>query len=287
MRRHTFNRAALMLGLSVPTAGWSGAKTLFAAPAEQALPAGAVVSLAGTPHLWVADEGGVLHWAGDTRALANRTVAWSDRREVGLDDLRAMQRGDPWLSAGLLKSGEPIYFVKWETDWAQPQLLRIQSIPDLELFGIGNSNYGQYVMEEGAWRQRFPFDPNTLTTGTLPKATSGAIAPGTTPTPTVALVARRLNQFVLNRVATHEVEISGATPNTRLRVSGTYDQAVFNASSVRISRTEKGSFPLEDAGLVTPQGTLMWRRVHPPYTGAVYTFVDTFGNKVSITFTGD
>ena len=29
---------------------------------------GAVVALQGTPHLWFADEHGVLHWGGDTRA---------------------------------------------------------------------------------------------------------------------------------------------------------------------------------------------------------------------------
>ena len=47
----------------------------------QALSSGSVVQLEGTPHLWVMSEG-VLHWAGDTRALENRYVNWSDRRLV-------------------------------------------------------------------------------------------------------------------------------------------------------------------------------------------------------------
>ena len=33
---------------------------------------GAVVALQGTPHLWFADEHGVLHWGGDTRALGRQ-----------------------------------------------------------------------------------------------------------------------------------------------------------------------------------------------------------------------
>ena len=105
------------------------------AAAPRSLAPGAVIGLAGTPHLWIADSAGVLHWGGDTRALAGKHVNWSDRRDVSLDELQALPIGDPWLSAGLLKDGDPIYLVKWETEWAQPQLLHIQSIKDVELFG--------------------------------------------------------------------------------------------------------------------------------------------------------
>ena len=68
---------------------------------------GAVVALQGTPHLWIADEQGVLHWAGDTRALAGKHIRWDSRIEVSLAQLQALNRGDPWLSAGLLKDGDP------------------------------------------------------------------------------------------------------------------------------------------------------------------------------------
>ena len=83
------------------------------AQAQQVFVHGAVVALQGTPHLWIADEQGVLHWGGDTRALADRHINWSARAEVSLDGLRALEMGDPWLSAGLLKEGDPIYLVKW------------------------------------------------------------------------------------------------------------------------------------------------------------------------------
>lgn len=50
----------------------------------------------------------------------------------------------------MLKDGDPIYLVKWESDWAQPQLLHIQSIADVELFGINGRNYGHFVLNSWA-----------------------------------------------------------------------------------------------------------------------------------------
>ncbi len=99
---------ALLLALAAVPAR---AGELFQATAAT----GAVIAIQGTPHLFIADEQGVLHWGGDTRGLQGRYVNWSDRREVTVDQLRAYRRGDPWLSAGLLKIGDPIYLVKWET----------------------------------------------------------------------------------------------------------------------------------------------------------------------------
>ena len=133
---------------------------------------GTVVALQGTPHLWIADQQGVLHWAGDTRALAGKHVRWDSRIEVTLAQLQALNRGDPWLSAGLLKDGDPIYLVKWETDWAEPRLFHIQSIGDVELFGINGSNYGSYVLDVGTWEQRFGFSAAGLPRATLPAATA-------------------------------------------------------------------------------------------------------------------
>ena len=93
-----------------------------AVQARGAFAPGTVVALQGTPHLWFADAQGVLHWGGDTRALAGRHINWNNRVEVSLEQLRTLPGGDPWLSAGLLKDGDPIYLVKWETEWAEPRL---------------------------------------------------------------------------------------------------------------------------------------------------------------------
>jgi len=70
--------------------------------------AGAVIELINTPHIWVSDDAGVLHWAGDTRALAGRSVNWQDRHTVTADYLREFRRGDPWLSFALVKIGDAI-----------------------------------------------------------------------------------------------------------------------------------------------------------------------------------
>lgn len=154
-----------------------------AAHAQQAIAPGAVVGLQGTPHLWIADEHGVLHWAGDTRALTDRSINWSDRREIGLAELQTYPVGDPWLSTGLLKDGDPIYLVKWESEWTQPRLLHIQSIADVELFGINGSNYGDFVLEKRAWEQRFGIAANSLPRGVLAPTIRPGCIPTFSPTP--------------------------------------------------------------------------------------------------------
>ena len=129
---------------------------------------GTVVALQGTPHLWFADAQGVLHWGGDTRSLAGRYINWNNRVEVSLEQLRTLPDGDPWLSTGLLKDGDPIYFPKWETEWSAPRLLHIQSIRDVELFGINSSNYGALVLERPVWESRSGFLAADLQRSTLP-----------------------------------------------------------------------------------------------------------------------
>ena len=123
---------------------------------------GTVVVLSGTTHIWVADDVGVLHWAGDTRALAARTANWDARRVVTLAELLELPRGGPWLSAGLLKSGDPVYLVKWETSEAVPTLAHVQSIRDLELFGIDAANWGTFVYDLALWERRFGLSPERL-----------------------------------------------------------------------------------------------------------------------------
>ena len=171
---------ALLSFLVVVVAGYliGGAAPLLA---QDAFSPGTVVALQGTPHLWIADEQGILHWGGDTRALAGKHIAWSNRVEVSLDQLRTLPVGDPWLSAGLLKDGDPIYLVKWETDWPQPQLLHIQSIKDVELFGINGGNYGKFVLGKNEWERRFG-----LATVGLQRGTLSAAIPEAVPTPAAA-----------------------------------------------------------------------------------------------------
>ena len=153
------------------------------AQAQTSFAHGTVVALHGTPHLWFADAQGVLHWGGDTRALAGKHIAWNNRIEVTLDRLRTLPIGDPWLSAGLLKDGDPIYLVKWEADWELPQLLHIQSIKDVELFGINGSNYGNFVLDKGTWEQRFGIAAAGLQRGVLAPAAAAAPPAADPPAP--------------------------------------------------------------------------------------------------------
>ncbi len=141
------------------------------AHAQSEIVPGTVVVLSGTAHVWVADDGGILHWAGDTRALAGRAANWDLRREVHLADLLAMPRGAPWLSSGLLKVGDPVYLVKWETSETSPTLNHVASVRDLELFGIDDANWGSLVYDQALWERRFGISISSLARKALPRAT--------------------------------------------------------------------------------------------------------------------
>jgi hypothetical protein len=146
------------------------APTVYAQPPQQAFSNGTVIALSGTPHLWIAGEDGTLHWAGDTRAIGDRFVDWAGRREVTLDQLRSYRRDDPYLSAGLVKIGDPIYLAKWEANQSVPTLYHIQSITDVELFGINAGNYGRFVVDLSTWNQRYGMHAENLRRDTLSRA---------------------------------------------------------------------------------------------------------------------
>lgn len=248
-----------------------------------------VVQLTGTPHLWIADEQGVLHWGGDTRGLAGRNINWGDRREVNLEQLRAFRRGDPWLSAGLLKIGDPIYQVKWETNQDRPTLLHIQSIADVEIFGIDATNYGRFVMDEVAWQQRFGIAPSTLTRGVLQPAVPppATATPAVTATPTSTLkideIAYDHNPGDTGREINVGLEISGIRPGQRLTVEATLEEC----TNEDCSGTRSDKWGPIDAGPANAEGKLRWFDTHSYYKSYTYTFTDPQGAKVSKTYGND
>ena len=67
---HTARLRFLVLTLALCLIG-----SIAPVQAQGAFSHGTVVALQGTPHLWFADEQGVLHWGGDTRALAGKHIA--------------------------------------------------------------------------------------------------------------------------------------------------------------------------------------------------------------------
>ncbi len=167
--------------------------------AEETLPHGTVISLRGTPHLWFADDEGILHWGGDTRALAGRHINWNKRLTVSLEELQVLDIGDPWLSTGMLKDGDPIYLAKWETEWTEPQLLHIQSLSDVELFGIDSGNYGNFVLDPPTWEAAYGISVASLQRLALePATTPSSPAPGTdpaAPTSREAVLLRLINKL--------------------------------------------------------------------------------------------
>lgn len=148
---------------------------------------GAVVVLRGTAHIWVADDDSVLHWVGDTRAFSGKRVDWDAKREVTRDEITQYRRGGPWLSSGLLKLGDPIYLVKWETSEASPTLLHIQSLADVELFGISGDNWGTLVYDQALWERRFGIGAAKLAKGVLAPVTSPPVTPNPVLAPPVVI----------------------------------------------------------------------------------------------------
>jgi len=143
-------------------------------------PNGAVMTLANTTHLWVLDAG-ALRWAGDTRALANQTVRWDQTCTMTVDFLMQARRGTPLLSAGLVKIGDPIFLAKWETNQRTPTLLHIQSLADVDAFGITADNYSRFVIDRTQWERQYGFNVDTLThaelASVLPPGATLAVAP--------------------------------------------------------------------------------------------------------------
>ena len=137
--------------------------------ADGAYPDGAVFALEGTAHVWIF-EAGALRWAGDTRALGGAAVRWDRQCTMSFGLLHGARIGDPLLSLGLVKVGEPIYLAKWETGEATPTLLHIQSLADISVFGINGENYGRFVLDRGPWEQRYGFSVDVLARGSLPAA---------------------------------------------------------------------------------------------------------------------
>lgn len=127
----------------------------LAAPLPAQVVPGAVVRVAGTPNLWIADDQGLLHFASDPRALAGRNVDWNAQLGLELDQAAALPVGDPWLTTALVKIGDSIFLPQYDANAGVPTLRHIQSPADLAALGINAGNYQQYVLDQQTWEQRF------------------------------------------------------------------------------------------------------------------------------------
>jgi hypothetical protein len=125
------------------------------APAVPHVVPGEVVAVTGTPNLWITDSQGMIHFASDPHALADRSVDWSNQADLSDDLVAALPHGDPWLSTALVKIGDSIYLPQWDANASTPTLRHIQSTDDLAQLGINASNYGQFVLDPSTWQQRY------------------------------------------------------------------------------------------------------------------------------------
>ena len=271
----------LVVGLVLLSALSAGASP----QAQQTAPPNAVFLLAGTPHIWIADDQGALHWAGDTRALSLRTPNWADQRTVTLDQLLSFRRGDPYLSSGLVKMGDPIYLSKWETSDERPTLYHVQSIADVELFGINATNYGTFVIEAVAWQQRYAFNSNDLAKQPLAPAVTPAATATPTPAPsapTVTATPAGMTAKLASRSYVQEgegnppqyrvttvLEVTGAPPRTLIRVSAVVDEW---RCSPGCEPGYKSSWGPIDAGVTNDEGYVKFEDHHSPYSDYTYTF---------------
>jgi hypothetical protein len=268
--------------------------SVSAQPAAQSVGRGALYALRGTPHLWIGGDDGALHWAGDTRALLDRFVDWSSRREVSLDELRALRRGDPWLSTGLLKMGDPIYLVKWETAATAPVLLHIQSLADVELFGLNSANYGALIQERAALERRLGVSVDTLQRGALEPAVPPTVTPtpAVTATPIVTLRAEDLNidrsgGRDFTRRVENRIQITGALPRTKIYAWLSYEEYL---CAPECSDTQRGTWGPIEIGVTDAAGKLIWIDRHGPYKRYTYTFSDSResgGNTAKLEFYDD
>lgn len=174
--------AAAWLGVSpavlaAPPAGsprWSAPAAAAAAGAAPAPAAGQrlLYTIRGTPHTWLADEHGTLHWVGDSIALAraiytSREYTLEDpldpalRRSLGApmalgyEQMLGAPRGEPLLSTAFVEVAGAVYYPRWETFDADPVLLRLASPDDLSVFGVTPASRDRLVLSASAWEQRY------------------------------------------------------------------------------------------------------------------------------------
>ena len=146
------------------------------------LPHGTVVLLQGTPHFWVADETGTLHWASDTRVLVGRYVRWQAVREVTPEALQALPRGEAWLPSpvAFVRAGDRLYLVRWDAGLRWPALLRVPSVEALRFFGITPEAVAARSIDRESWERLQGLPLEDLAADLTPVA---PLAPAPTPLP--------------------------------------------------------------------------------------------------------
>jgi hypothetical protein len=190
-------------------------------------------------------------------------VEWGSRVEVVPEQLAGLPLGEPWLSAGMVELERAIYVPTAVGSAPEPVLLRVQSVADLQLFGVSDQNYGSVVLTPLQWEQRQPFRLDRLTRGNLPPAVSGgvplppaptAVAPPAPPItrPGASAQAPIPQELAAQVDDTWRVSVLSVTPDSNAVLSATErgfqllpgQQAVVALILVARSAGDSGRFPV-------------------------------------------
>jgi hypothetical protein len=177
--------------------------------------------------------------------------------------------------------------VKWETNANVPNLLHIQSIQDVEIFGINANNYGKFVLTQAQWESQFGLKADSLVKGELASAVATP-TPVATATPTVKISAKLLDVTRTgDREFAYRFEITNVTPKTFISVSFTGREYDCVTTCATDSGTNSASWgPLAGIGPADANGKVIFTDRHSWYKEGKYTFTDAAGNSVVVT-TGD
>ena len=147
---------------------------------QRPLPHGTLVIVRDTPHFWVADEQGVLHWASGTRALVGRYVRWSEQRTVSAAELERLPRGEPWLLSpiGFVRANGPeLYVMVWHSGVTWPALLRAPNIESLRPFGITPEHVARLSTDARTWERLHDLPVEAVAAELMPLSAAGAGSP--------------------------------------------------------------------------------------------------------------
>ena len=164
-----------LTGLAVPAPFDAGAPAL--ATNQPPLPHGTLVLVRNTPHFWVADEQGVLHWASGTRALVGRYVRWSDQRAVSAAELEQLPRGEPWLLSPISfvrTDGSELYAMVWQSGVTWPALLSAPGIEALGPFGITPEHIARFSTDVRSWERLYGLPVEEVAAELTPLSASAA-----------------------------------------------------------------------------------------------------------------
>ena len=193
------------------------------------------------------------------------------------------------LGASFVKIGERVYLAHWPNNRDVPTLLHVKSPEDLQVFGITDTNYGEFVLDQAAWESRYGLKTDALARGDLPSVIptledlipSGPRVPPNldmlVPAPQIDGDVESVNESVQQPTAQRFVRSkNGRYISQLLTLRGSGAEAISVLSSVVEDREKAGWTALE----YLPVGNAVVVPMRPPGSPSA-GFVATYAMKGS------